>query len=651
MIDPNAATRTIMPFSGSNYAATRSQGIDYEKAKQLYLDKEKTGQGSVDPNGLAVWAIKNGYTPSFGDTWAINKGLNEQQQGGYTGWVAPTAQEQQNINNFYQGLNQTDALAAPQNAPIREGGAKAQSSKDSEIARAQQVWANADKLAGTGKYVGKTADQIRTDAHAYAESLRAGGPIGSTQPTRSIQPVGQEQGQPLQPTGTTPGITKAPVMPAMLTNASEIDRSKWVWNNADALAGTGKYTGKTADQIRESAHAYAESLRGGGPILSETTGQPATQTPATPPNPQQEIEQINNQANSEQDTELNTILNETKSKDLSGSAKLIDELTKTLSEKTPSEATPSLLQTFKNQQAELGVGPLEDSLNAKNLELDQLDANYKALHATEENRLVPMATIRKRQSAEDIQYQQDKANLQAEINSVTNKLNQKYSVLEMMTKFSGQDVQNAQKTYQDRIDNITNLTKLLGAQESDEKSAASANLTVIQNLLKDGSIDYSNLSTSQKANISNLELQSGFPLGATQFLHENVKDPIVAHLPAITQADGTVIIPIMTTKNDGTYSIVNFNTGVREKVTGSGGGGGSSATTKNLNNFQRVNDMKDQLLTYVKASYATNPTRSFGSNANKLTHEEYLQFEEAFIADGGTAKEFEENFSEYDSGE
>ena len=222
MIDPKTATRTIMPFSGSNYAATRNQGIDYEKAKQLYLDKEKTGQGSVDPSSLAVWAIKNGYTPSFGDTWAINKGLNEQQQGGYTGWVAPTAQEQQNISNFYQSLNQTDALAAPQNAPIREGGAKAQSSKDSEIARAQQVWADADKLAGTGKYINKTADQIRTDAHAYAESLRAGGPIlnqetgqpvGSTQtpggsPGTEVTPTVDQNGNPIAP--STPGAQTPP---------------------------------------------------------------------------------------------------------------------------------------------------------------------------------------------------------------------------------------------------------------------------------------------------------------------------------------------------------------------------------------------------------------------------------------------------------
>jgi hypothetical protein len=225
MIDPTKATRTIMPFSGSNYAATRNKGIDYEAAKQLYLDKEKTGQSSVDPNSLAVWSIMNGYTPSFGDTWAVNKGLNERQQGGYTGWQAPTAQEQQNISNFYQGLNDTEALANPQIAPIREGGAKVtaqttQPTKDSEIARAQQVWADADKLAGTpGKYANKTADQIRTDAHAYAESLRNGGPIGSTQapglgafgePLTGLTQTLQGAGTTGSTTGGTPGTTDAP---------------------------------------------------------------------------------------------------------------------------------------------------------------------------------------------------------------------------------------------------------------------------------------------------------------------------------------------------------------------------------------------------------------------------------------------------------
>lgn len=47
-----------------------------------------------------------------------------------------------------------------------------------EITRSQQVYAQADQLAGTGKYVGQTPDQVRAGAHAYADSLRAGGPVG-----------------------------------------------------------------------------------------------------------------------------------------------------------------------------------------------------------------------------------------------------------------------------------------------------------------------------------------------------------------------------------------------------------------------------------------------------------------------------------------
>ena len=45
---------------------------------------------------------------------------------------------------------------------------------DSEIARAKDVYARADQLAGTGKYVGQTADQVRANAHNYAEDIRAG---------------------------------------------------------------------------------------------------------------------------------------------------------------------------------------------------------------------------------------------------------------------------------------------------------------------------------------------------------------------------------------------------------------------------------------------------------------------------------------------
>lgn len=130
-----------------------------------------------------------------------------------------------------------------------------------EITRAQDVYANADKLAGTGKYVGKTADQIRQEAHDYATSIRKGNINLATM---------------------VPDNTSSPNTP--VDTQAEIARAQDVYLNADKLAGTGKYAGQTAEQIRTNAHNYANSLRSGinaAPVNPPAaTPQPAS-TPAT----------------------------------------------------------------------------------------------------------------------------------------------------------------------------------------------------------------------------------------------------------------------------------------------------------------------------------------------------------------------------------
>lgn len=191
-----------LPFSSDNPNAQRGSGMSKDEVQKLYLAKEKTGQTSVDSNSLAAWAIKNGYTPNFGETSAINKILDQQlnkpsgQNG--LGWKAPSAQEAQNINSYLQ--NGFPSGGSAQNAP----------SKDSEIARAKQVWENADSLAGTGKYVGKTADQIRESAHAYAESLRNG---GSVDPTAGGTYTASQDSAPTD-TPTSPGGNAGTTTPA-----------------------------------------------------------------------------------------------------------------------------------------------------------------------------------------------------------------------------------------------------------------------------------------------------------------------------------------------------------------------------------------------------------------------------------------------------
>ncbi len=84
----------------------------------------------------------------------------------------------------------------------------------SELARAQSVYQNADALAGTGKYVGKTADQVRAGAHAYAEALRQS--MSQVAPPPKPKPVQKAvyipAPTPVNPTPTP--ITTQPVVSA-----------------------------------------------------------------------------------------------------------------------------------------------------------------------------------------------------------------------------------------------------------------------------------------------------------------------------------------------------------------------------------------------------------------------------------------------------
>lgn len=131
-----------------------------------------------------------------------------------------------------------------------------------EEKRAKEVYLNADKLAGTGKYVGKTADQVREEAHNYAAAIRKG--------TINLTPA-------------TPDVGADGIKP---DNASELKRASDVWANADTLAGTGKYVGQTAQQIRDAAHHYANSLRPQNmPAPAVAPATPKVSAPTTPTAP------------------------------------------------------------------------------------------------------------------------------------------------------------------------------------------------------------------------------------------------------------------------------------------------------------------------------------------------------------------------------
>lgn len=286
---------------------------------------------------------------------------------------------------------------------------------------------------------------------------------------------------------------------------------------------------------------------------------------------------IDEEANKVQQAEVAIIEKETNKVDLSSSATLMEELIQTL-EGGP-EPTESLSEIQESERAKLGVGDLESALAQVDSDIAKLDADMSSLMPEEDNRRVAVAGIRRRQSAEQVQYDRQRRDLLAERSSVAAELNMKYGVIDSMVKLAGMDIDNARQEYQDKLDRSMKLLQLLKGQEAEEAEneekqvdTARANLQIITNLLKEGDLQYSELDDSQLADIRAMEITAGLPAGFTAFVHEKVKDPVTSFLTGYVDSSGNRIQPVVTKKADGTFSIQNINLG---PVRASGGGGGA----------------------------------------------------------------------------
>lgn len=284
---------------------------------------------------------------------------------------------------------------------------------------------------------------------------------------------------------------------------------------------------------------------------------------------QEEINQVNDDANKEQEAEVAKIQEETDKVDLSSSADLINKLIESL-EEDKAEPTVSLEQKFADERAKLGVSGLEGDLANTDAQIAKLDADFKSLMPEEEARRVSMSQINRRQTAEELQYNRKRNDLIATRNSIANELNSKYTVIDSMMKFAGQDIDNAQQNYNEQFDRNIKLINLVKGIEDEAKSDAErkidnarANLTIMTNLLKEGNLDYDSLDPVKLSEIRNLEITAGLPIGFTSFVHENIKDPVTHWGSSFTDESGSIIQPVYTVDANGNISQQNIKVGTK----------------------------------------------------------------------------------------
>lgn len=295
----------------------------------------------------------------------------------------------------------------------------------------------------------------------------------------------------------------------------------------------------------------------GGKTIGDVKGEPGNGDP---------IAAMDAALNSSQEADFATISAATTKVDLSRSADLVSKLTEMLGTKPE---TPSLRDEYQKELLRSGYNEDAAALAEADKAIKQLDADFASQQKTEEGRQVSMAQVRRRQAAEQIDYERVRRDLVVDRDFLANKVANKQAVVNTMMTLFGQDVENAQAAYQNKFTNALAITNLLRGIEQDQltqqqrqQDNARANVQVMSNLLSSGNVKYNQLDTATKSQLKSMELQAGLPVGFTQFVNETVKDPEVQFLPAYTDINGVRIQPIATINpKTGAYTIKNISQG------------------------------------------------------------------------------------------
>ena len=281
--------------------------------------------------------------------------------------------------------------------------------------------------------------------------------------------------------------------------------------------------------------------------------------PATGKTQQQEIEGINANANSDMEKLLEGFKTNLGTKvDVSDSSKLIKTLTDSFIDNANAPAKTSLVDTLNTKRAELGVGAKETELTNINSEIAKLDAEFSELSDEESNRKVSVLQIGRRKTEQQNLYNKARNDLTLKRNSVVNELNQKYSVIDSIMKYTSADYENAQENYTTKFNQAISITNLIKNVEEAAKSDAEkkvdnarANVQIMMTTFKGKKVDFSKLDSATLLDLKNMEIQAGLPNGFIKFAMSAVDEPVISIGGEYTDASGSRRTPIYT-KNPST---------------------------------------------------------------------------------------------------
>lgn len=301
-------------------------------------------------------------------------------------------------------------------------------------------------------------------------------------------------------------------------------------------------------------------------------------------------------------------------------AEIMSNVKASLLPNTPVPQAPNMLQEYQTLRADPSVTSLESKLSQLKQQRNTIITQNQTNQAAEEGKPVAMNVIAGRQTQEqkEATIQLDSVNLQMQ--TVTDELTMRYTMIDNIMKYTQSDFTNAMTTYETQfktnqaiydafntakqqqftnkmeelktvmtgtateIDSSLKLQAQQWQEQQDIIKNATANLTILGNMIQSGAIDVKSMSADQKLTIQKLELQAGLPAGTLMsIVQTNPTGKII-----YAGANGAVL-----EQPDGTFKTVSYNV---SKGGGSGGlpsiatstGKASTYLTQNANSYGNV---------------------------------------------------------------
>lgn len=287
------------------------------------------------------------------------------------------------------------------------------------------------------------------------------------------------------------------------------------------------------------------------------------------------IETYNLSANDSQKSLLealqsNNISNEVETR---GSTELVNAfITDQGAEEAGPPAPPSFTAQYDEYRQSLGVNASENQLLDVNSQIAELEAGVSNFNAEQDDRRTSTVQINRRKDAGQKVAEAELRDLYAKKGSIVEELNMKNNTISTIMQLSQTDYANATAFYDTNFNRAISLIGILQQDEeiqmSDQRYAdaqsdkefqkaldlyaidrgeqqdklnlslelfqiqeglriekrdtASANLSTMQNLILEESINFADLTQEQKLQIQQLELQSGLPVGTTEAIQNTI---------------------------------------------------------------------------------------------------------------------------------